>query len=240
MKSGIYKIFNRVSEKFYIGSAVSFKARWTSHKTALNRQDHKNSALQASWNLHGEAAFEFIILEHCERDRLFEREQFWIDWTRCCDRTIGYNLFPTAGSALGTKWTEQRKARARARMAGFKHSPESIQKMKRVHGNRSQEACAKISAGKMGHTVSEETKAKIGARNRGRKQTDEHRLKISLSNKGRVLSLETRLKIRKLDKWPHEMGSNCKCVECTRQRNASSRFRKNRNKEKLNVQTQNY
>ncbi len=27
-KSGIYQIYNTVTEKFYIGSAVNFKARW--------------------------------------------------------------------------------------------------------------------------------------------------------------------------------------------------------------------
>lgn len=40
MKSGIYKILNKVTEKFYIGSAVNFRARWTAHKSALNRNDH--------------------------------------------------------------------------------------------------------------------------------------------------------------------------------------------------------
>src|ERR1035437_8374422 len=132
MKSGIYKIYNRVSEKFYIGNAVKFRARWVAHKSNLNRQTHKNKFLQASWNLHGEDAFEFIILEYCKKENLPDREQFWLDDLKPYNRDIGYNLYPISGSPLGTKWTEERKVIQSERMKKFRHTKESISRMREV------------------------------------------------------------------------------------------------------------
>lgn len=227
-KSGIYKILNRITEKFYIGSAVNFRARWTAHRTALNRGDHKNKALQASWNLHGEGAFEFIILEECGRDQLFEREQHWLDISNCCNRNIGYNLFPIAGSALGSKWTEERKILASERMKNFRHTEEAKIKMSEV--KRSQIGY-KISAAKMGHLVSEETRKKIGEGNKGKKRTEEALAKT----KAKTVSHEVRLRIsknlRKFGKWPHELGSLCKCKECMKKKSDNLAFRRNKNKE---------
>ena len=38
MNSGIYKIVNKVTSKFYIGSSVNFKRRWYMHKFELKRE----------------------------------------------------------------------------------------------------------------------------------------------------------------------------------------------------------
>lgn len=237
MKSGIYKILNTVTEKFYIGSAINFKARWTQHKGKLSLNIHPNKFLQSSWNLHGETAFQFIILEYCEKEIILNREQFWIDITNCCDRNIGYNLYPIAGSALGSKWTEERKIIASERMKIFKHTEQSKAKMRNIKSQISKETRAKLSAAKMGHSVSEETKQKIGNGNTGKVRSEKHKLAISQANKGKLLSTETRLKIRKLNKWPHELGSNCKCIDCMRKKSDNLAFRRNRNKEiNLNVQ----
>ena len=138
MKSGIYKILNRITEKFYIGSAVNLKARWTQHKGKLRLQIHPNKFLQASWNLHGEEAFEFIILEECSKQDLPTLEQKWLDDTQCYDRNIGYNLYKIAGSPLGSKWSEERKAEARKRMTGFRHTEETKARMKIAQINRYQ------------------------------------------------------------------------------------------------------
>lgn len=236
MKSGIYKILNIVTEKFYIGSAVNFKARWAQHKGKLRSNIHPNKFLQASWNLHGEEAFEFIILEYCEKEQLLIREQYWLDATKCCDRNIGYNLFTIAGSALGSKWTEERKILASERMKNFKHTEEAKEKMRQIKSQVSEETGAKISAAKMGHLVSEETKIKIGNGNKGKKRTEEALTKM----RAKIVSNEAKLKIskaiRKLNKWPHELGSLCKCKECLKKKSDNLYFRRHKNKEShLNV-----
>lgn len=235
LKSGIYKILNNITEKFYIGSAVNFKARWTQHKGKLNLNIHPNKFLQSSWNLHGEEAFEFIILEYCEKEQLLIREQYWIDATKCCDRNIGYNLFPIAGSALGSKWTEERKVLASERMKTFKHTEEAILKMK--EREFSIEHKANLSTSKLGHFVSEETKVKIGNGNKGKKRTEEALVKM----RAKIVPNEVKLKIskaiRKFDKWPHELGSLCKCKECLKKKSDNLYFRRHKNKEScLNVQ----
>lgn len=235
-KSGIYKILNTITEKFYIGSAVNFKARWTQHKSKLKLNVHPNKYLQSSWNLHGETAFEFIILEYCDREKIPEREQAWLNNLKPYDRNIGYNLYLIAGSPLGTKWTEERKIIASERMKNFKHTDETKAKMREIQSNRSKETCAKLSAAKLGHDVSDETKLKISKGNTGKVRSAQHKAVISAANKGKVLSIETRLKIRKLDKWPHILGSLCDCEECKISKRLDAKFRKNKNRELLNVQ----
>lgn len=220
-QSGIYKILNKITEKFYIGSAVNFKSRWTQHKGKLRSNTHPNKYLQASWDLHGEKAFEFIVLEYCEKVKIPEREQYWIDTTNCCDRSTGYNLYAIAGSPLGTKWTEERKEAARKRMAGFRHTEEAKARMREIQKNRSVHINAKISFSKTGHAVSEETKNKIKIAN------------IHLGTE--EFKRKQKLAASRPDKWPH--GIVCKCRECLDKKNEYNRqYRKNIKEAALNVQ----
>lgn len=89
MIGGIYQIRNTITNKIYIGSAKNFYNRFRIHKSFLNRNKHNNSYLQLAWNKYGAKNFEFIILEYCEADKLIEREQIYLDWFKCCDRSIG-------------------------------------------------------------------------------------------------------------------------------------------------------
>jgi len=85
---GVYAIRLKHSTKAYIGSSVDIVSRWTHHRFMLRRGRHKTPALQAAWTEHGEAAFEFVVVEHCEKDNLRLREDQWIMATP--DR---YNFF---------------------------------------------------------------------------------------------------------------------------------------------------
>lgn len=51
-------------------------------------------------------------------------------------------------------------------MTGFKHSEITLEKMRIVQSQRSDETKKKLSISKMGHYVSNETKSKIGFKNR--------------------------------------------------------------------------
>ena len=79
MRSGIYKIENKVNSKVYIGSSNNIKRRWQKHKALLRHNKHQNSHLQAAWNKYGEDNFAFSIVELCPIDNLISREQYFID-----------------------------------------------------------------------------------------------------------------------------------------------------------------
>ena len=101
MKSGIYKITNKITNKFYIGSAVDIKTRWSVHKRRLKTNTHDNKHLQSAWNKDGIQNFLFEIVELCEREILIPTEQKYLDEYKCWDREIGYNIAKIAGNTTG-------------------------------------------------------------------------------------------------------------------------------------------
>ncbi|WP_050690548.1 GIY-YIG nuclease family protein [Priestia megaterium] len=108
--SGIYKITCKSNSKFYIGSAVNICARWSTHLNDLRKDKHSNSYLQNSFNLYGEKAFKFEIIESVvKREQLIEREQFWLDDTKPYDRKVGFNIVKVAGNCLGNKLKDSTK-----------------------------------------------------------------------------------------------------------------------------------
>lgn len=79
MDSGIYKILNVENGDFYIGSSKNLNKRWRDHQFKLNLGKHINCILQRSWNKYGENSFKFEIIELCSNEKLFEKEQFYLD-----------------------------------------------------------------------------------------------------------------------------------------------------------------
>lgn len=137
MRTGIYQILNKINGKSYIGSAVNFIKRYGSHRWQLNNNRHGNIHLQRAFNKYGADAFEFIVLEYCQKEKLLEREQFWLYYLK-----PSYNVRPIAGNQLG-----------------FKHRPESILKMKSVI--YTDERKLNMSKGRKNRKHSEETKVKL-------------------------------------------------------------------------------
>jgi group I intron endonuclease len=62
-QSGIYQIRNRHNGRVYIGKSRDIPSRWLAHCNALDRGFHVNDALQGDWEVYGERAFEFTVLE---------------------------------------------------------------------------------------------------------------------------------------------------------------------------------
>lgn len=178
MTTGIYKILNRITGKFYIGSAINVEARWRRHKHDLIKNQHQNILLQRAWNKYWDINFEFYIIELCSKENLISKEQSWLDVTRCHTSDVGYNLTPTAGNSLGVKHSEE--TRKRMSEAKQKMTKETKEKMRLIS---------------LGKKLSAEHKAKISAGREGSIHSLETRLKISQSNKGKIISEETRKKI---------------------------------------------
>lgn len=126
--SGIYFIAHKDSLRFYVGSSANTYKRWSRHRSELNKGIHRNPKLQNAWNKYGEDAFDFQIVELCDKENLILREQFWLDDTRCVD--LGYNVSRSALSPMsGRKHSLETRAKLSVAGKGRKQSPEHRAKM---------------------------------------------------------------------------------------------------------------
>ncbi len=123
--SGIYRVYNTVNRRGYVGSAKSLRGRLSWHRQHLRAGDHFNQHLQRAWNKHGEEAFQFQVIEVCNLEKLIEREQYWIDTLEAANPEFGYNGRPKAESTLGMKHTPEFCARHSEIMKQFYEDPEN-------------------------------------------------------------------------------------------------------------------
>lgn len=113
MKSkGVYKIVNTINGRFYIGSTTrNFEARWSLHKSNLNKGKHSNSLLQGEWFAFGEKAFVFKPLSSLsDADEILKEEQrllqlYFDQGDRC------YNLTHYASPGSRRTYEQQTKIR---------------------------------------------------------------------------------------------------------------------------------
>lgn len=129
----IYKISNIINNKFYIGSTKYFINRRREHIYTLNKKTHRNKYLQRAWDKYGQENFKFEILEeNVDKDKLLEREQFYLDTLKPYLEEIGYNLNPTAGSNLGFKMPKEAIEKIRKANTGKKHSEETKKRISEI------------------------------------------------------------------------------------------------------------
>ena len=82
-KSGIYKITRMKTKELYIGQTTSFDRRFQDHvKTALGVGTLASSQFHKAMSTDGPENFFFEILEEVEKDKLREREAYYIQWFR--------------------------------------------------------------------------------------------------------------------------------------------------------------
>ncbi len=95
--TGIYSITSP-SGRRYIGSAASFRRRWSTHLCSLRAGKHHSPQLQRAFNKYGEGALKFEKLALCPITDLIVTEQEFIDRLK-----PEYNVCPVAGSTQGLK-----------------------------------------------------------------------------------------------------------------------------------------
>lgn len=114
---GIYKITNMINNKFYIGSTTDFIRRKKQH---FNKKCRYISLLKNALCKYGKENFKFEIIEEIiEKDLLFSREQYWLDFYKSYERDIGYNICKIAqGGGHGSKENTE-KALKTKRIKGY-------------------------------------------------------------------------------------------------------------------------
>lgn len=183
--SGIYRI-DGPNGGIYIGSSKNVNYRWSEHKRDLRKGKHSSPHFQNAWNMYGESAFTFSVIEVVDNPRAIEenskariinREQYWLDWLfETVERNRIYNTQRTAGSNLGIILSEETKAKMSAARKGRKPT--------NYNALRSDEAKEKHRLAMKNRVLTEEHKQRISESNKGK-------------NSGKVLSVETRNKLAK-------------------------------------------
>lgn len=153
MICAVYKIYNKINRKIYIGSSINIKKRFSDHKNKLKKNKHHNNHLQNAWNKYGNRNFEFKIIEICDKTLRLQKEQFYLD-----NINPEYNIALSSSApmegrkhskktirifknrdmtylikiAKKRKWTKaQRLARAKLRK-GYRHSEKTKKKMSKI------------------------------------------------------------------------------------------------------------
>jgi len=112
---GVYSI--EVAGRLYVGASKNIRDRWGGHIDMLISKRHHNPNMQAVFDRDGLAAFRFRVLELCEREQLFFREQHWLDFHR--GSAPSFNTSSSAvrtgsyapGRMKGVPKTEEHKAK---------------------------------------------------------------------------------------------------------------------------------
>lgn len=170
LESGIYKLHNKITNNFYIGSTFTFNKRFGEHINALRGKYHRNRYLQNSYNKYGEQNFEFHILATCPTEYLTKLEQWFVDKLK-----PRYNLRKLiVDSQLGTT----RSADTKNKMAKSKFGNTNA-----LGAVRSQEFKDNVSNNLLNHKVSKETRNSISRTLTGRKQSKTTILKRATKNK---------------------------------------------------------
>jgi group I intron endonuclease len=158
--AGVYAIFNRTSEKMYIGSSVNMAKRWIKHKHELRKGTHHCQPLLRAVAKYGIESFSFDVIQFVENfDELTVKEQQWINLFE-----PAYNTCQVAGSALGIKRSAETRQKLSIALRNNKNSQGVVV---------SEEKRQKLSAKAKSRTYSAETRAKMAEAKRGKKQSPE-------------------------------------------------------------------
>lgn len=137
----VYRIYNTINGKSYVGSSISVQRRKYYHFNLLKRNAHPNKHLQSAYNKYGYSAFTFIILEESSNESVISREQHWLDtlWD-----TGLYNVSKVAGASFKgrkhdkstlKKMVDWQKRNGNS-MKGKTHTPESINQIRITCANK--------------------------------------------------------------------------------------------------------
>lgn len=181
IKTGIYKIINKISKKFYIGSTSSkggFAERWRIHIRDLKQNKHHSKHLQRAWNKYGNENFQFEIIIYCDPEKCIFFEQKCLDVYKPWLKENGYNENKNANSMLGFKHSDETKNLISQKQIGRKISDQTRLKISNSMKNkiRSKEHCNNLS--KSLKNTFKDGMTEAHKKNMRKPKTDEHIEKI--------------------------------------------------------------
>ena len=91
MESGIYKITSKLDGRVYIGCSRDINKRIYHHNWLLKNGSHHSNRLQLLYNKHGIDCIEYEIIELCNPEKLFEREEYWVNHYDSTNEHNGFN-----------------------------------------------------------------------------------------------------------------------------------------------------
>ena len=90
MKGKIYKIYNDINDKLYIGKTLStIESRFKQHCYDCTKKKYEKRPLYNAMNKYGKEFFHIELIEECEIEILSQRECYWIEVFNTY--TYGYN-----------------------------------------------------------------------------------------------------------------------------------------------------
>lgn len=93
-KCGIYVIYNKITDKYYVGRTSNFRKRFMLHCRQLHNGKHRNLHLQHSYNKYGDEAFMFRIVDYipkeCYNEFMKLRELYFMNYYDSIEN--GYNI----------------------------------------------------------------------------------------------------------------------------------------------------
>jgi group I intron endonuclease len=147
--SGVYRVTNKNSGEFYIGSCTNFYKRFYRHRAELRHKCHRNCRLEESFHRRGgDEAFIAEVIEQCPRRELLDREQHHLDFVKldplCTNilldtrRGIGKTHPEWVKKKIRVKCVEywshpQNRAHASKMLTGKKRTPEMIVHVVKAH-----------------------------------------------------------------------------------------------------------
>lgn len=185
MSCGVYRIFNSISLKSYVGSSIDIEDRWLRHKKDLKAGCHHSIKLQRSWDLHGSNAFIFEILTECSRERLELQEALFQAKFNCIAE--GYNLMQLTleDNLVVRGHSEETKLKLSQANLGKPFTLERRENISKALTGRSESEQHRdnISEALQGRVIT--WGDKISKAMKGKKFSDEHRRQLSIAAQNR-------------------------------------------------------
>jgi group I intron endonuclease len=121
--AGVYSITCLANGWVYIGSSMSIRQRWTTHKSWLRNGTHNVPRLQADYDAHGVEAFSYdLVSVVVDADARYACEQEQIDTALAAGKC--YNQSPNARDNTGFRYSPEQSKRLSEAMTGIPKSAE--------------------------------------------------------------------------------------------------------------------
>lgn len=197
LESGIYCIIHRDSLMCYVGSSVDMGRRRRTH--SLNAKKGSLTYVHRMIREFGENAFDFEVLEYCDKYKLVERETFWIKFLNAAS-IEGMNTLKNPSSCYdyGKSYSEVTRQRLREAVLGKPRSQEIRDKISASSKGKKKtpEHVEKVRQSQINKVITEEQRVKMSIAQTGRKHTPEHIQKVINSRLGKPLSEAHKEKLR--------------------------------------------